>query len=265
METQNNSEYGAIASKLDELSQICARLSRENAELRDQVSRLTAADAPSLPAGAASAGRDPRTEWAVRDGKLSRRRLGKALAASAAGVVGAAALVDATARPAAAANGSAITAGDTTAAESATTVNFDGTSGPGVIFLANKSTFDAGDAIFPAALGGWTSGGSVPSGVYALTAAGGGYGVVARNTATSGPGTAVAGFTDSTAGNAFAVVGTINPTSPGGFSAGVRGVNSGTGGLGIGVWGSHAGQAGGFREPPSAASVCGQMAARESA
>ncbi len=242
MPTQDNSEYASLASKIDELSQVCARLSRENAELRDRMSRLTSADTSSLPAGAASAGRGAREERQTPDGKLSRRRLGKALAASAAGVVGAAALVEATARPAAANTGDTMMAGDAMSAETATTLNIDSpTAAPGVIFLANKSSFTASDAIFPAALGGWTNGGNVPSGVYALTEDGAGYGVVARNVATSGKGVAVAGFSDSTAGDVFAVQGTINPASPGGFSAGVRGINNGTAGLGIGVWGSHAG------------------------
>jgi len=240
METRNDSEYASLASKLDELAQVCARLSRENAELRERMSRLTSVEGPSLPSSSAvPAG--PREQRAVGNDRLSRRRLGKALAASAVGVVGAAALADATAGPAAASNGNAVTAGNATTAESATTVNFDGSSAPGVVFLANNSTFEATDALFPAALGGWTSGGSVPSGVYAFTGDGAGYGVIARNVATSGAGVAVSGLSSSAGSEAFAVMGTIMSTNPGGFSAGVRGINSGTGGLGIGVWGSHAG------------------------
>ena len=97
METQDGSKYVSLAVKLDELSQVCAQLSRENAELRAQMSRLTARISSERQASQG----EPRD--GSQDGRFSRRRLGKALAASAAGVVGAAALVDATARPAAAA------------------------------------------------------------------------------------------------------------------------------------------------------------------
>jgi hypothetical protein len=235
MERRDGSEYDALAAKINELSQVCARLSEENAELRDRVGRLTSADSlsPSRAAG-------PPEVREARDEKLSRRKLGKALGAAAAGVVGAAALVDVTARPAAASNGSSITAGSTTTAESATTVQYDGSGSPGVAFLANDTGFTAGAASFPAALGGW-AGNKVANGIYGYTEASNGHAVVGVHASGSGTGSGVAGFSDSTAGEAFAVLGTIESGSPGGFSAGVRGINNGSEGLGIGVWGSQAG------------------------
>lgn len=247
MATQDDSEYVSLASRIDELSRICVRLSQENAELRDRMSRLTATESQSIPAMSASAGRDQREERAAQpqdskppNDKLSRRRLGKALAASAAGVVGAAALADATARPAAASDGTSITAGNSTTAESATVVTFDGSSSPGMVFLANDTNFAATGPSFPAALGGW-AGNTVAHGVYGYTDASGGHAVVGLHHSASGTGAGVAGFSNSTAGDAVGVVGAITSTSPGGFSAGVRGINNSTGGLGIGVWGSQAG------------------------
>jgi len=47
MDARDGTEFAALATKVDELSQICARLGRENAELRDRVSRLTAGTPPA--------------------------------------------------------------------------------------------------------------------------------------------------------------------------------------------------------------------------
>src|SRR5215472_3048671 len=76
METQDGSKYVSLAVKLDELSQVCAQLSRENAELRAQMSRLTARISSERQASQG----EPRD--GSQDGRFSRRRLGKALAAS---------------------------------------------------------------------------------------------------------------------------------------------------------------------------------------
>ncbi len=76
---------------MNELAHTCDRLSTENAELRDQVSRLSAGTALAGPGGR----RQLPFEAAV-----SRRTVGKALGVAAAGVVGAAAFAD-LARPAA--------------------------------------------------------------------------------------------------------------------------------------------------------------------
>jgi hypothetical protein len=165
--------------------------------------------------------------------------------------VGAAALVELGARPAAAANGSSITAGNITTAEAGTTLKYDSTSSlAGVVFLANDTGFGNSAASYPAALGGW-AGGRVANGVYGYTevndgnaivgvqGATGGHGVL--GTAGSGTGVGVGGTNSSTASDATAILGTISSTTPGGFSAAVRGVNNGTGGFGIGVWGSQAG------------------------
>lgn len=88
------------------------------------------------------------------------------------------------------ANGSSVTAGNTTTAEAPTVVSYDGTSGNAkVILLANDSSLTASQASYPAALGGWI--GSSPAsgnttGVYGYSAANNGYGVV--GSATSGVG-----------------------------------------------------------------------------
>src|SRR5215831_19171921 len=217
METQDGSKYVSLAVKLDELSQVCAQLSRENAELRAQMSRLTARISSERQASQG----EPRD--GSQDGRFSRRRLGKALAASAAGVVGAAALVDATARPAAAATGSSILAGEPTTAEAATTVQYDGSAGEGVILLANDKGNGsvATDSAFPAALAGW-AGSTVSNGIYGFTAAAAGHAIVGRHASTNGPGSAIVGISDSKDSNTSAIIGTIENASPGGFTAGVR-------------------------------------------
>jgi hypothetical protein len=261
MDERDCSGLAAFAARLDELTQVCARLSRENAELRDQVSRLTPGTAASSSPGAGE-GEDRRGRTGTSDGKLSRRMIGKALGAAAAGVVGAVALSDAVAGPAAASDGSSIIMGDTNTAESATTVGFNGALNPGVAFLVND-TIDsaASDSAYPAALGGW-AGTKCSTGVYGFTEINGGNGVVgvAGGTSTgnglhglafqpgqigvfgeNSAGTAIAGTSASTAADATAIVGTINTTTPGLLSAGVRGVNNGTDSAGFGVYGSHAG------------------------
>jgi hypothetical protein len=93
---------GALTAQVNELAQVCARLSKENAELRSQVSALSArqplAAASTSPTAAAEPGR--LKELAERG--ISRRTVGVALAGAAAGVVGAAVLTDRGARPVAA-------------------------------------------------------------------------------------------------------------------------------------------------------------------
>jgi hypothetical protein len=255
MDARDSTEFAALATKVDELSQMCARLGRENAELRDRVSRLTAGTPPAArrPAGAGQAPRpDPRAPHGQPgEPKLSRRSVGKALGVAAAGVVGAAALAEAAAGPAAASDGNNITAGHTTTAESATTVQFDGTTAPGMIFLANDTSFLAGGSSHPAALGGW-AGGDVANGVYGFTEVEGADGVVGQVGFGNGTGngvhglaagsavvailgensagTAVAATSDIIDSDATAIVGTITSAGPGSFSAAVRGVNNGTGG-----------------------------------
>ena len=167
MDGSDQARYDALMAKVDELGQACARLSRENAELRDRVSRLSpglvtartvpgapcpagpvvarpAAGAPGGGAGEPGAGRS-----------ISRRKIGKALGAVAVSAVGAGALIE-MAQPAAAANGNSVTAGNVTTGESRTSVLYDGTSGfKGVVLLGNDSTYDGSGANFPAGVGGW--------------------------------------------------------------------------------------------------------------
>jgi hypothetical protein len=207
MEARDTSPFDALAAKVSELGQMCARLSQENAELRDQVSRLSAGTSPAA-APAAAPGRAARSfpvggPTRPVAGTISRRMVGKAMGAAAVGAVGAAALVDLGAQPAAATNGNAITAGNITTAESGTTLKYDSASNlAGVVFLANDTGFGNGAASFPAALGGW-AGGHVANGIYGYTEVNGGnaiVGVAAGGansvgvTGTNGPGTAIQGI-----------------------------------------------------------------------
>jgi len=227
MDARNGSEFAALAARLDELSEVCARLGRENADLRAEVSRLksgTVAPAGLVRAGAAG---NAERRGPERDGKVSRRMMGKALGAAAAGVVGGVALAEAGASPAAADNGNVITAGTTTTAESATTLKYDGMGSPGVVLLASDSADVATGASFPAALGGWAGNGNVPNGIYGFTSTDNGSGIV--------------GVSTSDASDVSAIIGILDNANAGGFSAAVKGQNNGETGFGIGVWGSHAG------------------------
>jgi len=283
MTESTESTLAAVAARVEELGAMCERLARENDELQRMVAapagRVVSEQSSSpssvavcSPAAdlASGVGSGPVPDVPA-DRRMNRRTLGKFLGATAAGVVGAAALTEIGASPAAASDGNAVTAGDVTTAEARTSVLYDGASGfGGVVLLGNDSTYSGSSAGYPAALAGWAGAGAtagkggVPSGIYGFTDNGDGYGVVGVNSglvAGSGAGvlgtasgadaigvegvnsvgTAIAGRSDSTASVATAIIGTIASTSPGGFSAAVRGVNNGTGGLGIGVWGSQAG------------------------
>lgn len=177
-----------------------------------------------------------------------RGMLGKALGAAAAGVAGVALLEPGS--PAAATNGDAVKAGQTTTAEATTIVTYDGAGGfIRNVLLGNDSTYTSQTSDFPAGVAGYAGAGTtagaggIKNGVYGRTDAGGGNAVVGWNTASDGHtgGAAVRGQSDDTDGFAMAVYGEMSSTTPGGFSAGVRGVNRGTFGLGVGVYGSHDG------------------------
>jgi len=252
MDTANGAPLDSLMAKVEELGRMCARLSQQNAELRAQVLSLHGGTARLDAPGARGSG---------QEGTVTRRVLGKALGAAAAGVVGGAALADLAAQPAAASNGNNVTAGNTTTAESRTAVLYNGSSGfGGVVLLGNDSTYDGGNAGFPAALGGWAGAGStagsggVPSGIYGYTDNGTGYGVVGVNSSAVGSNGSgvlgigadadvdgVTGINDGTGAEAIGVHGVIASTSPGGDSAGVRAENRGTSNSGSGVWASHAG------------------------
>jgi hypothetical protein len=178
--------------------------------------------------------------------RTSRRNLLFGAAAGALGIAAVSSLMEAS--PASAADGNAVSAGNTTLAEHSTTLTYDGAgSFAGVVFLANDSTYAASNAGFPAALGGWagaggTAGhGGLKNGIYGYTDNGDGNAIIGVNGDSAGTGIAVQGVSYSVASEAVAVQGVIEDTSPGGFSSAVRGQNNGTGGLGIGVWGSQAG------------------------
>jgi len=107
---EHNSSFTALAAQVEELAQVCDRLSQENAELRERVARQSArpalaagllTDSPRTFANPLPGGDSHLAGERPPDRTVSRRTIGKALGV-AAGVVGAAALVDLGARPAAA-------------------------------------------------------------------------------------------------------------------------------------------------------------------
>ena len=124
MDGSDQARYDALMAKVDELGQVYARLTRENAELRDRVSRMSPSQVmtrtvrsdpgPAGP-GAAGPGSAPGDSTGEPgDGRsISRRKVGKALGAVAASAVSAGALIE-MAQPAAAANGNSVTAGNVT-------------------------------------------------------------------------------------------------------------------------------------------------------
>jgi hypothetical protein len=176
---------------------------------------------------------------------MSRRGIMRtALKATAAAAIGGA-LVERAMLPAAASNGSNVSAGNTTTAEQGTTVAYDG-AGPfqGVVLLGNDSIYGANSATYPAGLGGWagygaTAGpGQVPNGVYGYTDNPFGNGIVGVNGhATDGVG--VLGISHGTQ-NPIGVFGLVSSASATGGTA-VLGQFNGTDGGGIGVYGTHAG------------------------
>ena len=266
MDAENGMAVRDLAARVDELADICTRLAGENAELRDRVTRLSAAaEAVVTQKRRLSRPREGRDGRRDSPGNppgdtVSRRMIGKALGAAAAGAVGAAALMG-RAQPAAANTGQSIDAGDVNTAEDATTLNFDGSTNPGVVFLANDTLLTAGESHFPAALAGW-AGTNTSYGVYGFTLTDGAAGVIGQTPlggaadgvrgiasasqafgvrGTNSDGTAVAGSSDATADNATAILGTITSGQPGNFSAAVKGENNGTKNSGIGVWGDQMG------------------------
>src|SRR5215471_9151199 len=139
---ETDASVDALAAKVSELARVCARLSRENAELRQEITGMRAGGD-----GGARARLELPAAGPARpvSGKISRRMMGKAVGAAAVTAVGAAALTDLTAQPAAASNGDAVKAGNTNKAEGRTAVLYDGPGGfGGVVLLGNDSAFDGG-------------------------------------------------------------------------------------------------------------------------
>jgi hypothetical protein len=267
MDLSRPTDLEVLVSRFDELQTVCDRVNQENAELRHQLSDLISRVPQPRDASAA----DQPAIQDSSDSQISRRKvLGKVLGAAAVTAVGGGVLLDRT-KPAAAATGNNVLAGEITTAEARTSVKYDGSTGfSGVVLLGNDSTYDGSGANYPAGVGGWAGAGStagsggVANGVYGYTDNGAGNGVVGYNSnlvagagagvlglafsasgiavqGTNTLGTAVAGSSGSTTSSATAINGVISSTSPGGFSSAVRGQNNGTGGLGIGVWGSQNG------------------------
>jgi hypothetical protein len=87
IDTHDASAYDALAAKVNELAQLCARLTEENAELRAQVS----GPAPEKPQAPEGGRRDSGLRLA---NPISRRGMGKVIGAAAVGVVGATAIAE---------------------------------------------------------------------------------------------------------------------------------------------------------------------------
>jgi hypothetical protein len=103
--------FDSLNAKIDALAQVCRQLSQENAELRSQVTALTAAEQVPAPVPAYPV-TDSKAESAGAG--LTRRAVGVAFAGAAAGIVGAAAVGDWSGRRSAAAHADD-TADETTA------------------------------------------------------------------------------------------------------------------------------------------------------
>lgn len=83
----------ALTAKVNELARVCARLSRENAELRSQVSALTETAVPVPSAVARAGGQHIGLAERAATSRISRRAaVGVALAGAAAGIAGVTAL-----------------------------------------------------------------------------------------------------------------------------------------------------------------------------
>jgi hypothetical protein len=201
----------ALAAKVEQLGQVCAQLSRENAELRSRLSRLPAAPAPVVSAARPVPARGAEASGEQPERRVSRRMVGKALGAAAAGVVGAAALVDlGSVAPASASNGSALLAGQTSSAESSTVLQYDGSPSVPVVLFVNDSELQTGDfAAGPAAVVGAAGGpGGTTRGVSGVTLNGNGIGVSGNNASQTGTGAGVWGNANSATG--FGVLATNN-------------------------------------------------------
>jgi hypothetical protein len=124
---------------VSELTQVCAQLGRENAELRDQMAGLLASFPQSASAPQPASARQPGRR--LLDAALSRRTIGKALGAAAAGVVGAAALVELDPRPASAATASPASAAEESgASEPETELVPDASASPSIINASISSS-----------------------------------------------------------------------------------------------------------------------------
>jgi hypothetical protein len=167
----NSAAIEALAARVNELGQLCTRLSQENAEFRRQAS----GPAVALPSG----GRP-------LEAKISRRVVGRALGAAAAGAVGSAALVGLSPRPAEADNGNSLILGQTNNADATTVLRHPGPGVP-IVALVTTANISPGSSGFTAALAGWAGAGAsavgtpVANGVYGFTDNGDGFGVVGVN------------------------------------------------------------------------------------
>jgi hypothetical protein len=265
-----------LAARLDALE-------RENWGLREDMARLRVQhDAHD---------REPLVRATTT--QMSRRGMIKAALGGAAATAGTVALLESTARPAAAADrdalidrvdqaraslltsppatGKPLLMGQVNQETAGTELRYArGSALSGVLLLANDGTSAGSTTTYTAALGGWAAGGkaAVTTGVYGLSSVAGGNGVVGNDTGTDGTGvgvralsttgTGLVATTGSTASGATAVQGTVTSTSPGGYSAGVYGQNNGTGGSGIGVYGAQNGFGWGvYGTTPSGSGVYG--------
>jgi hypothetical protein len=200
MSASSNVNVEALAAKVEQLGQVCAQLSRENAELRGRLSRLPAALAPVASAARPVPARGSEARGEQPERQVSRRMVGKALGAAAAGVVGAAALMDLSAAPAGASTGDAVAAGKTTFAEDPTVLQYDGSNLRNSVLLVNDTTLTAADLPGAAVVGAGGGSGGTSKGVFGVTLDGNGMGVEGNNASQTGSGAGVWGNATSPTG-----------------------------------------------------------------
>ncbi len=166
-----------MAELRQQFAQLKGLLAQQQAELVELRGRI----ATSYGAAKARAGASSQRSGHASSRASSRRSLLKWGGATAAAAAVALAAGEQVAHAQPRSDGSAISAGNVTTAEHATTLKFDGTSGNAkVLFLAHDTSFHASDAKYPAALGGWVDGATSgnTTGVYGYSEASGGYGIV---------------------------------------------------------------------------------------
>lgn len=111
--------FDALAAQVNELARACARLTEENAELRSQVSALSASATHAMAAMQAGPG-GPAIQDGVQTARISRRAaVGVALAGAAAGIAGVTAVTERSGRAAPAAAEAELTGVELTSVEQA--------------------------------------------------------------------------------------------------------------------------------------------------
>jgi hypothetical protein len=245
-----------VAAQNDRMAKLQAAhdcLAHEHARQLAMIQRGQQADTPPSPPTGVTL--EPRGHA----GLPSRRQVLRRLGAGAAATLGAGALLDSAAQPAAAATGKSLHLGKANLAETITQLSYDGAApiAGKIIFHVNDTTLASTSATYPAALAGWAGGGKagVTTGVFGKSNGAAGNGVVGLDDgsgidgagvrAMSDNGTAIVATSASTQDSAQAVVGVLSYTGSVQNTVAVRGQNNNDGIGGSGVWGSYPGNGSG--------------------